>query len=202
MLARIRKLVPSPLKSFLRALTLGNIQALKWKYRLKHRGKNIILGKNIKINKPQFVSIGDNVVLANNISFYLNDTEDGIYIGNGTLINKWCDFGCSHRIEIKENCTLGPFVHITDRNHAYQDVNVPIKDQGDFSGGPVTINEDCWIGFGTQIMSGVTIGKHCVIGAGAIVTHDIPPFSVVVGNPAKVIKRYNFETKEWEKIKK
>ena len=58
----------------------------------------------------------------------------------------------------------------------------------------------CWVGEKVIIMPGVTIGDRSIIGAGAIVTRDIPPYSIAVGNPAKVIKRYNFKTHSWEKV--
>jgi acetyltransferase-like isoleucine patch superfamily enzyme len=65
---------------------------------------------------------------------------------------------------------------------------------------PTVIEEDSHIGANSVILAGITIGKRCQIGAGSVVTKDIPPFSVAVGNPAKVIKQFNPETKVWEKI--
>lgn len=70
------------------------------------------------------------------------------------------------------------------------------------SKGPVIIEDDCWLGFNCEVLSGVHIGKHSIVAARAVVTKDIPPYSIVAGNPARVIKQYNFETKLWEKIKK
>lgn len=67
--------------------------------------------------------------------------------------------------------------------------------------GPIVIGAGTWLGFGCQIMSGVKIGKHCVIAAGAIVVKDVPDFSVVGGNPAKILRYYNPDTKSWEKYK-
>ncbi|WP_317259024.1 DapH/DapD/GlmU-related protein [Parabacteroides sp. AD58] len=61
------------------------------------------------------------------------------------------------------------------------------------------MGDESWLGYGSQIMLGVTIGKHCVIAAGTIVTKDIPDYSIAVGMPAKIIKQYNFETSKWEK---
>ena len=57
------------------------------------------------------------------------------------------------------------------------------------------------LGFGCQILSGVKIGKHCVVAAGAVVTKDVPDYSVVGGNPAKLLKRYSFEKKEWVRVR-
>ena len=65
---------------------------------------------------------------------------------------------------------------------------------------PIVIEDDCWIAANAVITAGVKIGKHSVIAAGAVVTKDIPPFSVAVGNPAKVIKQYNEELKAWQKV--
>lgn len=60
------------------------------------------------------------------------------------------------------------------------------------------IGSETWIGIHAAIIGNVTIGKHCVIGANCVITHDIPSYSVVVGNPGKIIKRYNQESKKWE----
>ena len=65
---------------------------------------------------------------------------------------------------------------------------------------PVSIGDGCWIGEKVCILPGVTIGKKCVIGAGSVVTKSIPDYSIAVGNPAKVVKQYNFETQHWEKV--
>lgn len=64
---------------------------------------------------------------------------------------------------------------------------------------PVIIN-DVWIGANSVILSGVKIGKHCVVGAGSIVTMDIPEYCVAIGNPGRIVKRYDFEKKEWVKL--
>lgn len=64
--------------------------------------------------------------------------------------------------------------------------------------GGVSIGDETWIGTGVVIAGTVTIGKHCVIGANSVVTKDIPDYCVAAGNPCKIIKRYSFETKQWE----
>jgi acetyltransferase-like isoleucine patch superfamily enzyme len=64
----------------------------------------------------------------------------------------------------------------------------------------ITISDDVWIGANSVITAGVTVGKHSVIGAGSVVTKDIPAYAVAAGNPAKVLKKYNFDTEAWEKI--
>jgi acetyltransferase-like isoleucine patch superfamily enzyme len=83
-------------------------------------------------------------------------------------------------------------------NHGYEDINLPIHKQP-VSMSPIVIENDSWIGANVVVTAGVTIGKHSVIAAGAVVTKSIPPFSIAVGNPARVIKQYNFESGKWER---
>ena len=84
-------------------------------------------------------------------------------------------------------------------NHSYEDITLPISKQKAITS-PITIEDECWIGANAVITAGVTIGKHSVIAAGSVVTKNVPPYSVAVGNPARVIKQYNFEAKQWIRI--
>ena len=84
-------------------------------------------------------------------------------------------------------------------HYIYEDIHVPIYKQKTCSKGPVFIGDETWIGFNSQIMSGVSIGKHCVIASGSIVVKDVPDYSIVGGNPARILKQYNFVTNKWEK---
>ena len=84
-------------------------------------------------------------------------------------------------------------------NHSYEDITLPISKQKE-STALIIIEDECWIGANAVITAGVTIGKHSVIAAGSVVTKNIPPYSVAVGNPARVIKQYNFETKQWLRV--
>jgi acetyltransferase-like isoleucine patch superfamily enzyme len=84
-------------------------------------------------------------------------------------------------------------------NHSYEDVSTPIWRQP-CSTAEIVIEDECWIGANVVITAGVRIGKHAVIAGGSVVTRDIPPYSVAVGNPARVVKTYNFETQSWEKV--
>ena len=90
-------------------------------------------------------------------------------------------------VHIGNQVNLAQGVVISGLNHNYQDTNKPISEQG-VSTNLISIQDDVWVGANVVIAAGVTIGKHCVIGAGSMVTKDIPDYSVAVGNPAKVIK--------------
>lgn len=99
---------------------------------------------------------------------------------------------------LEDNVLTADRVYISDNLHGYSDINIPVNAQPIKQISTVRIGEGSWLGIGVVVI-GANIGKHCVIGANAVVTHDIPDYSVAVGIPAKVIKRYNFSTKQWEK---
>jgi len=128
----------------------------------------------------------------------INNGVGSVIIGNRTKI------GLSNTIigpvTIGNDIRLAQNITLSGLNHNYDDINIPIHEQG-VSTAPICIEDHTWIGANVVVVAGVTIGKHAIIAAGSIVTKDVPPYSVAVGNPARIIKQYNFETKSWEKIK-
>ncbi len=96
--------------------------------------------------------------------------------------------------------TMGSNSQITGLTHNFEDVTKPIKEQG-VTPNPTIVEDDVWIGGNSVIIQGLRIGRHVIIASGSVVTRDVPPYSVVAGNPARVIKQYNFETKQWERPK-
>ena len=102
-------------------------------------------------------------------------------------------------IKIGNNVIFAQNIVASALNHEYRDPNLPIYKQPIITK-EIIIEDDCWIAANAVITAGVTIGKHSVIAAGAVVTKDIPPYSVAVGNPAKILKQYNFELSSWERI--
>ena len=91
-------------------------------------------------------------------------------------------------------------VLISSENHGTDpESDIPYSGQPLLSA-PVFIGEGCWIGERVMILPGVTIGKKCIIGAASVVTKDVPDYCIALGSPAKVVKKYNFETHEWERV--
>jgi len=101
-------------------------------------------------------------------------------------------------VTIGNNVRLAQNVVITALNHNYTDVSKPISEQG-VNTQEVVIGDETWVGANSVILPGVNVGKHCVIAAGSIVTKDIPSYSVVAGNPAKIKKQYDKLKSEWTK---
>lgn len=110
-----------------------------------------------------------------------------VEIGDRCLIGKGSGIVGHLSIQIGDDVWTGHHVYITDQNHGYEDPNLPISEQTQPER-PVTIGNGSWIGHGSVILPGATIGEHVVIGANSVVTGTIPSFSVAVGSPAKVIR--------------
>ena len=91
-------------------------------------------------------------------------------------------------------------VFITNIDHDYKELNKHIVKQ-EYLVNETVIGENCYIGMGSAIMSGTRLGKQCIVGANSVVKGEFPDYCVIVGAPAKIVKKYNFETQEWEKVK-
>lgn len=151
-----------------------------------------------KLLRSDKVNIGNNVFMGKYAHLVLGGGKFGI--GDKTWINDNFELICNNSVEIGKKVVIGPRVFIGDSEHTYDDISKPIIEQPMSEGGYVKIEDDCWIGAGACISRNVIIGKHSVIGANAVVTKDIPPYSVAVGVPARVIKKYDFEKQKWLKV--
>lgn len=127
----------------------------------------------------------------------VNNGVGDVFIGNKTIIG----IGCTliGPLTIGNEVMLAQNIVISALNHGYQDVSISPSMQKVICK-PIIISDRVWIGANCVITAGVTLGKHSIIGAGSVVTKDIPDYSVAVGNPAKVVKLYKPETELWENI--
>lgn len=164
------------------------------------------MGKNTNIMYPDKISFGnncdiaDNVVLAPLVNHHKQRYPSLIKIGNNVHIGNSNRIASMNQILIEDDVLFAAFVHITDHSHEYQEVGTPISNQGVYSKGPVTIKRGAWLSFGCHILSGVTVGECSVVAANAVVTKDVPDYSVVGGNPARVLKKYDFDSCKWESV--
>ena len=152
----------------------------------QHRGKHSVIHRSARMDTPPYrkFSLGNYSVVE---SFAcINNAVGDVLIGDYTRI------GLHNTIigpvKIGHHVNLAQGITVTALNHNFDDTNKRIDEQG-VSTNAVTIEDDVWIGANAVILPGVTIGNHCVVAAGAVVTKDVPPHSLVVGVPAKVIKQ-------------
>lgn len=160
--------------------------------------------KSTRLMTPRYISLG------NKCSIGYNARIEGVYcynkvnftphieIQDGVSIEQNIHLTCANKVIIGANTAIAANVTITDIDHPYIDIHVPVEKQNIIVK-DVSIGEDCKIYNGAVILQNVHIGKHCVIGANSVVNKDIPDYCVVVGAPARIIKRYDFDSKLWRK---
>ena len=105
---------------------------------------------------------------------------------------------CANQIKIGKNTAIGASVTITDIHHPYKDITIPIEQQ-DIEVGEVMIGENSKIYNNAVILSNTKLGKHTTVGANSVVSGIFPDYCVIVGAPAKIVKRYCFEQQKWRK---
>jgi acetyltransferase-like isoleucine patch superfamily enzyme len=125
-----------------------------------------------------------------------------VIIGDNCYIGHFSHIIGSKSIIIEDNVLIADKVCIADSTHTWRDIDKPVKEQPILFVDEVKIRQGAWIGEGVTILPGVTIGLNSVIGANSVVNKSIPDYSMAVGNPAKVVKKYNYKSKKWEKVNK
>src|SRR5215469_9633197 len=165
-------------------------------------------GRSVRIHPSAILSrtiasgirLGDFVIIRNHAwinTFDLAGSDDvKIIIDDHTVINAQCVISAKNRIHIEDYVMVSACSLIMDHNHAYEDVTRPIQQQGPTLGGTIRIEQGCWIGHGAAVVCNqgeLVLGRNCIVAANSLVTRSFPPYSVVVGNPARVAKRFDLE---------
>ena len=168
------------------------------------------IGRNSHIYNPYVISPSQNLYIGDDTTIldfariqsysYLTGIESKIYIGSHCYLGYYLSILAGADVIIHDGVLMASNILISSESHGvnpeddkyYMDQSLICK--------PVEIGEGCWIGEKATILGGVKIGTKCVIGANSVVTHDVPDYSIAVGSPARVIKRWSFEKHEWEKV--
>jgi acetyltransferase-like isoleucine patch superfamily enzyme len=171
---------------------LGTRSKIKFKHKIKI-GRTITIGDNVEINALS----KNGIVIGNNVSIHRNTIIEctgvirrlgvGLIIGNNVGIAQNCFIQVRGEVIIGNNVIFGPGVSIFSENHVYLDPDIPIVQQGEIRKG-VVIEDNVWIASGATILDGVLIGNNSIIAAGSVVNKDVPPYAIVGGVPAKIIK--------------
>jgi len=164
---------------------------------LHKKGKGSIIRRRVRMDVLPFndFSIGDGSLIED--FSVVNNGLGGVYIGNRVVV------GMGNvligPLYVGNNVIMAQNVVLSGLNHAYEDIDLPILDQKCRTSS-ITIEDDCWIGANSVVTAGVTIGKHAVVAGGSVVTKNVESFTVVAGNPARVLKKYDSKTREWVRI--
>jgi acetyltransferase-like isoleucine patch superfamily enzyme len=185
--------VPRPLGALLRRYIYRSIVA--------SMGQSVQIHAGVELLKANSIEFGDKVTILRDVRIDMKPAKNLLHIGNGVCIDRGVDIkaaGTDCQIEIGDRSYLGPYVCMAGPGQIKIGKDCAIASQTGIyannhreyglSREGIEIQDNCWLGSGVRVLDGVTIGKGSVIGAGAVVTKDIPPNSVAVGIPAKVIK--------------
>jgi maltose O-acetyltransferase len=139
-----------------------------WYYRglLAGAGANLRVAQGVRINNPGLVSTGDNC-----------------YLGDGVQIYAW-----NEHVSLGNNVLVAAGARMITRKHGFADMEQPMSEQG-YTNAPIVVEDDVWIGFQAVILPGVTLGRGSIVGATAVVTRDVEPYSIVGGVPARLIRK-------------
>lgn len=162
-----------------------------------------VIRKPLLLANPDRIFIGDHVTIREGarLEVVLSSParNPSITIGSDTNIEQNVHIVCHGRIRIGNRCSITPNCSIVDVTHPYEDISDPVKigsrilDEDSF----VEIGDGTMLGIGVVVLPKVRIGKNCVIGTASVVTSDIPDYSIAAGAPARVVRRYDPEQKQW-----
>lgn len=183
--------------------------------RTKDTGRNygMKLGRNAFIEKPKQIIGGENITIGNNTTIGYDSWiaafakyekqvfSPEIRIFDNVRIGNYACITSISKITIHNGCLFSECIYISDHYHGFDPgVNLRPAKQNLFTKGEITIGENCFVGYRVSILSGVSLGRNCVVGAHSVVTKSFPPYSMIAGVPAKIIKKYSHEKKKWIEV--
>ena len=192
----VGRVVRSLSRSLNRAASIGPYDPPARRYKRFGQG-SIINWPAGNMYGERWISIGDDTMIASQVTLSAGMvpgqqmmTDPVVVIGDRCLIGRGSAIVGHYRIDIGDDVYTGMNVYITDQNHGYEDIEAPIGIQ-DPEDDPVVIGPGSWIGSGAVVLPGARLGEHCVVAANSVVRGEFPPYSVVAGIPAKVVRLHN-----------
>jgi acetyltransferase-like isoleucine patch superfamily enzyme len=193
---KMKNIIPRWLKIFVN-------QRVPLIFHKKDIGRHTYIDKTVHVTGWEHISIGNYSVLSEHIWLNVNQRFSDyrhIIIGNNCYIGRRNIFSSGDQIIIGDYFMSAADCKLLGADHVFADPCRPYISTGATSDKSIKIGINVWLGAGVIVIGNVTIGSGTVIGAGSLVNKSIPPFSLVVGNPGRVIKRYSFVEKQWLKV--
>ena len=184
------------------------IERCRMRKKFFNTNTGVVADNSLTLRLPQYIQCGQNVIIGTESKLLCWDSNNNkvfkkrpeIKIGNNFHATRRLTIQCANKVIIGNNALFASDVFLVDYNHGTNPNSANYLDNDlDISEG-IFIDDGVWIGNNVIILGGVKIGEKTIIGAGSVVTHSIPAYCIAVGNPAKVIKRYNFNNQTWENI--
>jgi acetyltransferase-like isoleucine patch superfamily enzyme len=167
-------------------------------------GERSVVVPPSRVERPHLISIGSDVIVLEHAWFSVVDSVEGVtpslVIGDRCRLGRFCEIACVGSVTFEPEVLTADRIFIGDTYHRYEDPDTPVLDQPMAQPESVVIGRGSFLGVGAVVLRGVTVGEHAYIAAAAVVTQDVPPYTIVAGNPARAIKRYDAEAKAWVPI--
>jgi acetyltransferase-like isoleucine patch superfamily enzyme len=196
-----------PLRLIPRALTKLYTLWLSVTYPFASKGHNLSIHYtcNLRREVAHRIKLGSSIIIGKDAWLHVSappgeNGEPVIVIEDNNRIGPRCQISGKNCIHLERDVILSSSVLVMDHSHAYEDITVPIAEQGATEGGRIRIGQGSWIGFGAAIICDkgeLVLGRNSVVGANAVVTRSCPPYSVLLGNPARVVKQYDPVKGDW-----
>jgi|SRR5690606_16248632 len=174
-------------------------RAIIFKPFFKKFGIPSYIGRTTYLHGVNKISIGKRVRIFPNVRLEVHGKDSTLDIEDNVAIGQNVHITSGEKLTIGKSSTILANVFITNIDHDYEEINKHILDQKMIVKKTI-IGENCFIGIGAAIQAGTILGKQCIVGANSVVKGEFPDYCVIVGAPARIVKKYNFETQRWEKI--
>jgi len=175
--------------------------------RFAQAGSGIRIGPGFVVHGAERIVVEDGVVIGPHVTLramteYPWSTppqrlDSGLLLKRGCFINAFTEIAAAGKITIGEDVMIGQQCCIVDMNHGYEDIDRPVKAQSIRIRGEIRIGDGSWLGAHCVVIGGVTIGRNCVVGAHSLVNRDLPDHCVAAGAPARILKRFDPDTRLW-----
>jgi acetyltransferase-like isoleucine patch superfamily enzyme len=185
------------------------LRAYAYRYLFHSLGRASVIGHHVTVRSPGHIRIGrqvmiddfavldakgdsstielgDQILLGRNTILSCNEAH--IHIGDFVSIGPFCFFASKSHIDVGSNVSIGAGAQLMAGSHDSSNPDMAVIQQARLSRG-IVVEDSVWIGSGAKILDGVTIGRNSVVGAGAVVNSDVPPYTTVLGNPARVVQK-------------
>ncbi len=169
-----------------------------------HFGEGAVIVPPARVDGAKHISVEDGVVILENAWLAVFEQPGlpppRLRIGRGTHIGRSCHIACVGEVIFGEDVLTADQIFVADTYHAFEDASRPISQQGVAPPAPVVIERGAFLGIRSVVLRGVTVGENAYVAAGAVVVEDVPPRTVVAGNPARPMRVYDASAGEWRRV--
>jgi len=172
----------------------------------KQLGVDSYIRRPFSCSAPKLFTVGARCTIGRGLNvqlltkWYEQQFSPKVTVGDDTYIGAGCEIVSVSGVHIGNGCTISDHVYINDSSHSFDPRDGLLMDRPLNTKGPISIGDGSFLGRNATVLPGVQIGRHCVVGAGSVVTRSAPDYSMVTGNPARIVARFNAETGHWDRV--